>query len=1181
MRFKLLFLMLTAILSISVPTFGQEIRVVYFQARGVGPLNLDVIDEHLGNLMKDVCNLFLTQVGEPFEFEMENDKVKIHHIIGNEQYTAYRQGKELHAEKIYNEIHNSNGFLADEILDYLYLIAAHTGPSQLKADETKVCGSAEYLRESPWWRLWEDSIESWAVVDISPNCFDAIETFHLLDVNNDGKVDETDEMLCRNNLGQIGDNLSADVNKDGTVDTEDLEQIQVGIKSWKKIVWITAHELGHAFGLRHDFSDSTHIMSYGKLDSTGNVTLPSQLSPCAIEWLQASQFFNKDSNRESDQKTEIEADSTLIYSKDTEELYLRFSITDDDGLHQVQLIGPTIDPLNQDPQYGNKLYDCSPILSGSKKELITFVYSDLKEHPINEIELQVMDTRGNIIRKNFLLTQSINLTVDNPLTIDMGPRFAYMGNNPPLTYLLDVDATSRTPRLVTASISNDGKLKINPRAVGTAEIKVSVLPTKSPSGVGLIDKAVCLTTGKCGIQRFNVTVTDPQTNQTPQSVDSIVVPSGSSLSTYSTQEARLRATIKGHTDFVSSVAFSPDGQTLASGSWDDTIRLWNPRTEEHLATLTGHADRVTSVAFSPSSNMLVSGSWDKTVRFWNPNTRKHIRNTYSQYTTNETFTSVVAADADGDSYWFASGSLDNDVWLWYGYGLTQYTKKYDLSGHTHDVSSVAFSADERTLASGSHDNTVKLWYVSSRKLRTTFKGHTDFVTSVAFSPDGRTLASGSWDNTIILWDVSTGKSTVVLKGHTDRVLSVAFSPDGRTLASGSDDQTIRLWNVATGQQRDTLLGHTSGVTAVAFSLDRRTLASAGGWDNTVRLWDLSPVPTPAPTVRITPSPVVSPVVGKNLVIKVNISGVQNVAGYQAKVRFDSTALRYIESTNGTYLPAGALFVPPVVNANQVTLAATSLSGDSDGAGTLATLTFEVMAVKPSQITLSDVMIMKRDLTSIPIIVIGGDVVVSSGETLDVNGDGVVSLQDLTIVATHFDKIGENQADVNADGVVDIKDLLLVAGGLNDIAAAPSAYPLSISTLTAEDIQIWLSQTQQLNLSSTDYQKGIAVLQQLLTAFTPKETALLPNYPNPFNPETWIPYQLATPADVTVAIYAVDGSVVRTLALGHQSVGIYQGKNRAAYWDGRNSIGEPVASGVYFYTLTAGEFTATRKMLIRK
>ena len=647
------------------------------------------------------------------------------------------------------------------------------------------------------------------------------------------------------------------------------------------------------------------------------------------------------------------------------------------------------------------------------------------------------------------------------------------------------------------------------------------------------------------------------------------------------QDVRLRATLKGHTDFVSSVTFSPDGRVLASGSWDNTIRLWNPNTAAHSVTLAGHTDRVTSVAFSPNGNMVASGSWDKTIRFWNPHTGKFIKNTYARFTEHETFTSVVAASSDGSSSWFASGSLDNKVWLWEGYGLITFPNSYKLSGHTHDVSSVAFSPDERTLASGSHDHTVKLWSVDDRKLRATLKGHTHFVTSVAFGPHGRILASGSHDHTVRLWDIATGKSIATLRGHTDQVLTVAFSPDGRTLASGSDDRTIRLWDVATGHQRDTLLGHTSSVTAVAFSPDRETLASAGGWDNTVKLWDLSPTPTPAPTVRITPSPVVSPPVGDNLVIKVDVSGVQNVVGYQATVHFDPTALRYVDSTNGTYLPAGSRFVPPVVNANQIALAATSLSGDSDGAGTLATLTFEVMALKPSNITLSDVMIMERDLTSIPITVRGGRIVVLSDEALDVNGDGIIDIQDLTVVEAHFGQLGKNQADVNGDGVVDIKDILLVAGGFNADAAAPPAYSLEISALTAEGIQLWLGQVQQLNLNTATYERGILVLKLLMETLTPKETVLLPNYPNPFNPETWIPYRLAQPADVTLTIYDINGHTVRSLALGHQAAGFYESRSGAVYWDGKNVQGEPVATGVYFYTLTAGDFTSTRKMLILK
>ena len=135
--------------------------------------------------------------------------------------------------------------------------------------------------------------------------------------------------------------------------------------------------------------------------------------------------------------------------------------------------------------------------------------------------------------------------------------------------------------------------------------------------------------------------------------------------------------------------------------------------------------------------------------------------------------------------------------------------------------------------------------------------------------------------------------------------------------------------------------------------------------------------------------------------------------------------------------------------------------------------------------------------------------------------------------------------------------------------------------TRAEVEQWLAQAQQLNLTDATSQRGIRFLEQLLLSLTPKETALLANYPNPFNPETWIPYELANPADVSVRIYAVGGTLVRTLSLGHKTIGTYQNRSRAAYWDGKNELGESVASGVYFYTLTTGDFTATRKMLIRK
>jgi len=235
---------------------------------------------------------------------------------------------------------------------------------------------------------------------------------------------------------------------------------------------------------------------------------------------------------------------------------------------------------------------------------------------------------------------------------------------------------------------------------------------------------------------------------------------------------------------VASVAFSPDGQTLASGSWDGTVRLWRVADGALLRTLEGHTDWVRSVAFSPDGQTLASGSDDHTVRLWR------------------------AAD----------GALLRT-----------------LEGHTGWVLSVAFSPDGQTLASGSVDGTVRLWRVADGALLRTLEGHTGPVWSVAFSPDGQTLASGSGDNTVRLWRAADGTLLRTLEGHTGPVWSVAFSPDGQTLASGSDDHTVRLWRVADGALLRTLEGHTGPVWSVAFSPDGQTLASGSG-DNTVRLW---------------------------------------------------------------------------------------------------------------------------------------------------------------------------------------------------------------------------------------------------------------------------------------------------------------------------------------------------------
>ncbi|GLW10058.1 hypothetical protein Misp01_51870 [Microtetraspora sp. NBRC 13810] len=285
-------------------------------------------------------------------------------------------------------------------------------------------------------------------------------------------------------------------------------------------------------------------------------------------------------------------------------------------------------------------------------------------------------------------------------------------------------------------------------------------------------------------------------------------------------------TLTGHTGRVYSVAFSPDSGTLATGSHDETVRLWDVAGRRSVATLTGHTAGVWSVAFSPDGRTLATGSSDKTVRLWDVAGRRSV----ATLTGHTAGVYSVAFSPDGKI--LATGSHDATVRLWDVAGRRSVAT---LTGHTAGVWSVAFSPDGRTLATGGFDETVRLWDVAGRRTVATLTGHTYGVWSVAFSPDGRTLATGGRDDTVRLWNVDGRFVVATLTGHTAGVWSVAFSPDGRTLATGGFDETVRLWDVADRRTVATLTGHTAGVYSVAFSPDGRTLATGSSDDHSVKL----------------------------------------------------------------------------------------------------------------------------------------------------------------------------------------------------------------------------------------------------------------------------------------------------------------------------------------------------------
>ena len=306
-------------------------------------------------------------------------------------------------------------------------------------------------------------------------------------------------------------------------------------------------------------------------------------------------------------------------------------------------------------------------------------------------------------------------------------------------------------------------------------------------------------------------------------------PASSRSASTGNQFGRCILTLRGHSRWITSIAISPDGKTLASASLDKTVKVWDLNTGDLLFNLTGHSREVNAVAISPDGSMVVSGSDDDTIKIWHLQTGKLIR------TLKEHARDVNSVFISRNGEILVSGSEDRTVKVWQ---LASGDLLQTLQGRAGMIKSVTASPDGQTVVSGGLDDKIKLWNADKGQLLHTLTGHFGSVNSVTIGPVGQILASGSKDRTVKLWNFETGELLHTLTGHRDAVNSVKISPNGQTLVSGSNDASIRLWKISTGELIGVLPDRSQAVESVAIAADGLLLAS-GGKDNTVKVWQVS------------------------------------------------------------------------------------------------------------------------------------------------------------------------------------------------------------------------------------------------------------------------------------------------------------------------------------------------------
>ena len=1029
---------------------------------------------------------------------------------------------------------------------------------------------------------------------------------------------------------------------------------------------LSAHEIGHAFGLQHDFRSGGYIMSYGAGRNRAPLDGPDQdrLSKCNADFLSVNPYFNPDIPTESGRAPTIELTSPTTYPAGSESVDIQVKVTDSEEIHQVILFVKSVGPLAPSG-FPAEVKACRQLM-GEKEVVVKFEYdgdvpgssfTNLTTNTLHTIYIVAIDINGDASSHiTFTLSRELTEQVDNSKAsvtivegtqevresnryqtwnLPTGARFrvgkggpgrgdraaAFSPNGQYLAvssstgiWLYDtvnyreVTLLSSQYPITNIAFSPDGNAIVGSSWGGLIQNQVWSVVTKekiaafSPDG-GLGGAVAFLPNGKtiASTARRTIILWDIVTEQelvrieSEDTIDTLSVSHDGFLvagagrdglvKVWEANTGQLINTFR-HDAWVNSIAFSPTENILASGAGDTTVKLWDTVTGTEIYTIP-NPDRIGAVAFSPDGKTLAwqgagTHTLPDTINLWDLTTQSFIA-VYEIATSVSNFINCLALSPDGKTFVTVDHFYDI-VKVWdINTGNTIDLGHIGLSPFHFDLNNIgltpiSFSPDSTMLATGGTRG-IKLWDVNTGRdvANIPIKPRTS-VTHTSFLRDDRTLAYRvSGEKFIRLWDVPTQTQTGIIENPS--VDYWAFSPDGKTLASAAE-RIITLWDVVTGQRIATLEGPLGRVRHITYSPDGNTLAAAS-WDKTVRLWDIATnqnIQTFKGTSHATFSPD-----GTMLLFRENGSGVVvwNLITRDKTIIPKNIFMAFLPDSSMMLLrsfPRGSVSVWDAKTSTFIATLDAVIFEDwkrpifSPDGQTLAimgqdsTILFEPEVIY-NQLPLS--VLSDPNTESLPI-------------TVDVNSDGSVNILDLVLVAFELGNTGQNLAvDVNGDGVVNILDLVLVAGMFDAAAAAPSAQPQGSDTLTTTEVQGWLTDARTLDVRDPLIKRGVVILEQLLASLTPTETELLSNYPNPFNPETWIPYRLAKDAFVSLIIYDGAGRVVRTLDVGHQIAAVYENRSKAIYWDGRNNVGEQVASGVYFYHLSAGDFSATRKMVILK